>query len=231
MTASDSDNLPAITEDLIRALPKTDLHVHLDGSIRLATLIELAREQGIVLPSTTESGLRETVFRDKYASLVEYLEGFKYTCAVLQTPEALERAAYELAWDNIEEGVYYIEPRFAPQLHMGQGRTFIAVVQAVNSGLRRARDEWNARTEVAQGLRPLFEYGISVCAMRMFTRGFSEYFRQLIDVHTHAPAEDVYAMASLELARATVQAVREYGVPIVGFDLAGREDGDRKSVV
>ena len=69
--------------ELIRRLPKTDLHVHLDGSLRLATLIELARERGIALPADSEEGLRERVFRERYRNLKEYLEGFRYTVAVL----------------------------------------------------------------------------------------------------------------------------------------------------
>ena len=80
-----------ITDALIRALPKTDLHVHLDGSLRIPTLIELARDQGVELPSLTEDGLRETVFKESYDSLVDYLAGFEFTVAALQTAEALER--------------------------------------------------------------------------------------------------------------------------------------------
>jgi adenosine deaminase len=214
-----------ITDDLLFELPKTDLHVHVDGSMRIPTLIELSKANGVELPSYDEAGLRELVFRERYASLVEYLHGFKYTCAALQTLEALEQVGYELAWDNINEGVCYFEPRFAPQLHMGRGRSFVDVVQAVNLGLERAKDEYNASPEVVAGLKPPFAYGIVVCAMRMFNEHFSEYYRQLMEVHTHAPAENVYGMASLELARAAVMAVREYGLPIVGFDLAGQENG------
>ena len=81
----------AITDDLLRALPKTDLHVHLDGSIRLGTLIELARDYHVDLPSYTEEGLRETVFKDRYQNLKEYLHGFSYTVAVMQSEAALER--------------------------------------------------------------------------------------------------------------------------------------------
>ena len=214
-----------ITPELIAELPKTDLHVHLDGSIRISTLIELAREQGVELPSETEEGLRETVFRDRYADLGEYLHGFKYTCAVLQDLESLERAAYELAWDNLNEGVCYIEPRFAPQLHMGRGRSFRDVILSVDRGLRRARDEYNASKAVLKDGRVPFQYGIIVCALRMFTEGFSEYYAQLLGVHQHAPKTSVYGMASLELARAAVQVIRENDVPIVGFDLAGQENG------
>jgi hypothetical protein len=63
----------------IRAIPKTDLHVHLDGSLRIPTLIELARERKIQLPSFTEEGLNEKVFKSSYANLVEYLSGFSWT--------------------------------------------------------------------------------------------------------------------------------------------------------
>ena len=92
---------PTITEEFVKALPKTDLHVHLDGSIRPSTLIELAKEYNVELPSYTEEGLRETVFKDRYENLGEYLSGFGYTVAVMQSELALERVAYELAQDNI----------------------------------------------------------------------------------------------------------------------------------
>ena len=92
-----------ITEDFIKALPKTDLHVHLDGSLRISTLIDLAREYQVQLPSYEEAGLRELVFKDRYENLGEYLHGFQYTVAVLQSELALERAAYELAQDNQDE--------------------------------------------------------------------------------------------------------------------------------
>ena len=111
-----------IPDALITALPKTDLHLHLDGSMRESTLIELAGQQGVVLPSTTVEGLNELVFKPSYANLGEYLQGFAYTGAVLQDAESLQRAAYELAEDNIAEGVRYIEVRFAPQLHMHHGQ-------------------------------------------------------------------------------------------------------------
>ena len=101
-------------KDLIRRLPKTDLHVHLDGSLRLGTLIELARARKIPLPSETPEGLEALVFRPRYANLNEYLEGFQYTVAVLQDEEALERSAFELAEDCQQEGVRYLEVRFAP---------------------------------------------------------------------------------------------------------------------
>ena len=97
---------PKISRDFVLALPKTDLHVHLDGSLRISTLIELAKEYNVELPSYTEEGLRELVFKDRYDSLGDYLKGFGYTCAVLQSEVALERSGYELAIDNQNEGVW-----------------------------------------------------------------------------------------------------------------------------
>ena len=131
-------------KDLIRRLPKTDLHVHLDGSLRLGTLVDLARERKVPLPSETPEGLEALVFRPRYANLNEYLEGFRYTVAVLQDEEALERTAFELAEDSQAEGVRYLEVRFAPQLHVRPGFDFSSVVRAVDRGLRRAADAFNA---------------------------------------------------------------------------------------
>lgn len=214
-----------ITPDLIRELPKTDLHVHLDGSLREATLIELARERGVDLPSDTVEGLNALVFKPAYADLAEYLTGFAYTTAVLQDPEALERAAWELAQDNIDEGVRYVEVRFAPQLHMHAGLSFDEVLAAVDRGLRRARAAHEQTPAVAAGVEPPFRYGIIVCALRWFEGSFSRWYGQLCALFPDAPRTTVYAMASLELARAAVRCRDEAGIPIVGFDLAGREDG------
>ncbi|MBU0552590.1 adenosine deaminase family protein [Myxococcota bacterium] len=218
--------MPAkITEAFVAALPKTDLHVHLDGSLRIKTLIELAREYNVKMPSYTEEGLRELVFKDRYANLAEYLHGFAYTVKVLQTEVALERTSYELAVDNYEEGVRYLEVRFAPQLHIHDHMNAIMVMKAVNRGLQRAQNEYNSRPAVREGREPAYGYGIIVCAMRMFRANFSEYFATLIQGHQFTPDKELYAAASLELARAAVIARDEYGLPIVGFDLAGEEAG------
>ncbi len=213
------------SDEFIRSLPKTDLHVHLDGSIRLGTLIELARERRIPLPSYTEEGLRELVFKPHYKDLVEYLHGFKYTCAVLQDAEALERCAYELAYDNFEEGVRYVETRFAPQLHVHDTLDVAAVMRSVCKGMERAREEINRREAIVSGEEPPFEFGIIACAMRMFTGGFSEYFKRFMAVHAFTPPDEIYALASTEIARAVVALRDNENLPIVGFDLAGPEDG------
>lgn len=214
-----------ISQAFIQAIPKTDLHLHLDGSIRLATLIELARESGVRLPASDEPGLRRTVFKSKYAGLTEYLKAFTYTTAVLQTGPALERVGYELARDNQAEGVRYIEVRFAPQLHQNARLTGLQAMAALNRGLDRAKAEFNARREVVRGAEPPFEYGIIACALRMFTSGFSDYYDALLGVHAHCDRKEVFALASQELVRAAVEARTKLKLPIVGFDLAGAEAG------
>ncbi len=214
-----------ISREIIEKLPKTDLHVHLDGSIRLGTLIELAREYRVNLPSYTEDGLKETVFKPSYRNLEEYLSGFSYVIQVMQSEVALERVAYEFAQDNQDEGVRYVEVRFAPQFHVHSHQSLESVLRSVDRGLRRAKDEFNRRLEVASGDEPRFEYSIVVCAMRAFAPGLSEYLDKMLHVHRFSPRERVFGLTSLELAHAAVRIRDEYHVPIMGFDLAGPESG------
>lgn len=214
-----------ITDAFIRDLPKTDLHIHLDGSLRIPTLIELAKAQGLELPSETEEGLRELVFKNGYANLEEYLHGFMYTCGVLINPENLERVAYELAWDNINEGVRYFEVRFAPMLHVNKIMDLETVIRSVDNGLNRAKKEYNDKLHHIGSNEPPFEYGIITCAMRMFTAGFSPYYQKFCETHAFTPQRKLYGLASAELARAVVDIRDRTGMPIVGFDLAGAEHG------
>lgn len=213
------------TPEFLKSLPKTDLHCHLDGSLRLGTLIELAARHGVQLPSNTPEGLRELVFKDQYRDLPDYLHGFGYTCAVLRDPESLERVAYELAQDCLAEGVCYLEVRFAPQLHAHEKLTVVEVLQAVDRGLDRARREDEKDPAVVAGKRPPFRYGIIACAMRMFSAGFGPYFKDLLTILGHWPVKEVYGAASMTLARTVVDARDRLGIPIVGFDLAGAEHG------
>ena len=211
--------------DIIRRLPKTDLHVHLDGSLRLGTVIDLARSRGVTLPSETEEGLRERVFRPAYRDLNEYLEGFTYTVAVLQDAEALERAAFELCEDCQAEGVRYVEIRFAPQLHVRPGFDVDQVVRAVDRGIRRAADAFNRRPEVASGREPRFVGAIILCALRFFNQHFSEGYRRLIEALPEASPKELHSAASIQVARAASRLKHDEGLLVVGLDLAGQEKG------
>lgn len=213
------------TAEFLRRIPKTDLHLHLDGSLRLPTLIELARTHNVAMPSQTEEGLRELVFKSRYANLREYLTGFAYTCAALRDAESLERVAFELAEDNLAEGVRYFEVRFAPQLLVHDSLSMEDALAAVTRGIERAKRAHNAAPAVVAGEDVPFEFGIIACAMRRFSREMGAHYRNLLSVLSRAPRREVYALASLEMARTAV-AVRDHdGLPIVGFDLAGEEAG------
>ncbi|MDR0953574.1 MAG: adenosine deaminase family protein [Elusimicrobiota bacterium] len=213
--------MPSFPKEFLLKMPKADLHVHLDGSLRLATLIELAKQDGIKLPAYTQDGLRKKVFKEKYKNLVEYLQGFYYTNKVLQTAKNLERVSYELAEDNIAEGVRHIEVRFAPQLHVGK-ITVEEAFRAVNKGLKTAQDKHNKN--VAEGDIP-FNYGIIAIAHRNIDKNMSAYYRDILKVFSNSSEKEVSVLAAMELARTTVKLVREEMLPIVGFDVAGQEDG------
>jgi adenosine deaminase len=216
-----------ISKDFIAEIPKTDLHLHLDGSLRLGTLIELARADGVALPSFTEEGLHELVFKDKYANLVEYLQGFAYTTAVMTNHDQVARVAYELAEDNYNEGVRYFEVRFAPQLHVTPTFPLDRVLVAVNDGLARATADYNQRLAAlpAHERGPECHYGIIVCAMRNAMPALSPYFQDVFRVHAYSSDHAVGSMTSLEMARAAVDIRDRLGIPITGFDLAGAEAG------
>jgi len=211
--------------EIIHKLPKSDLHLHLDGSLRLDTLIELARSRKVELPSSSEEGMRTLVFKRAYKNLPEYLRGFEFTVAILQDAEALERAAYELCWDCRGENVFYIEIRFAPQLHVHRGFDINAVIAAVAKGIDKAKAEINRDPQIESGAWPRFEAGIIVCAMRHFLPAFSEHYKAYFDALPLAPQQKIYSLASMELARAAVRGVEEHGLPVVGIDLAGQERG------
>ena len=208
--------------EFIKAIPKTDLHLHLDGSLRVNTLIELANKAGVFLPAPDEKGLREKVFKDQYQNLEEYLQGFALTTAVMQTEEALFRVSYELMMDNAAEGVRYIEVRFAPQLLMSESMSFHQVMESIDRGLRQACDELNAAKNPEE---PIYNYGIIACAMRFFTGDFSPWYRNFCRAHAFSTPTEIIRAASLELAKGVIRLRAETPFQIVGFDIAGAENG------
>jgi len=143
------------TRQLIHALPKTELHCHLDGSLRPSTVMDLARIQNVALPAQSQEDLLSILVPgEDCQSLEDYLKAFDVTCSVLQTFESLERVAYELVEDCAAENVWYVEVRYSPILHTRGGMNLTQIVDAVLHGLDRGRRDFNV------------ESGLIICGMR-----------------------------------------------------------------
>jgi len=216
---------PVVSDALLRALPKTDLHVHLDGSLRPATLLELADAQGVVLPAQDEAGLLRKVFKKSYRDLPDYLRGFAYTCAVMREAGAIERVSRELCEDSFAEGVRYLEIRFAPQLLAHAGLPVSEVLAACARGIAAAESARNREVDVARDGDPPFRAAILVCAMRAFARVYGPNYAAMFDAFPHLAFPDLAALASSELVEDAIAARDAGGLPVVGVDLAGQEKG------
>ncbi|MGD8120908.1 adenosine deaminase [Vibrio sp. Hep-1b-8] len=120
-------------------LPKIDLHCHLDGSLRPQTVIDLAAEQNIELPSTDADVIKEMmVAPETCPNLQEYLDRFALPIKVMQTAEGIERISFELFEDAAKENVKYLEVRFAPHLHIQNGLSHEQIIESAVKGMKRA---------------------------------------------------------------------------------------------
>lgn len=130
-------------------LPKIELHCHLDGSIRPATIIDIAKEEGISVPYyDIENIKKEVIAPAECKSLDEYLKRFEIPNLVMQSKESLRRITFELLEDSAKENVKYIEVRFAPLLHIKEGLSVEAVIESVISGIKEAEEKYNIKGNV-----------------------------------------------------------------------------------
>ncbi len=182
----------------IQAVPKVLLHDHLDGGLRPQTVLELASEIGYTdLPGDNVADLTRKLTEGAHRGHLEiYLDAFRHTVAVMQTPEALRRVAAECAEDLAADGVVYAEVRFAPELHTEGGLSLDEVVEAVLEGFRQGSSAVQAGAVQGGPGRGIRVYAL-LTAMRTAAR-------------------------SLEIAELAVR-YRDEGV--VGFDIAGAEAG------
>lgn len=148
VTARRGRSQPRLSKDVLRRWPKAELHVHLDGCLRPATMLELARAQGIRLPADTPEGLAQALYVKDARSLEEYLSKFEIILPVLQTAAALERVAYEFVQDVAAENVRYVEVRYSPLLHR-PALTLAQAIEAPLRGVKRAEAETGGGTRVA----------------------------------------------------------------------------------
>jgi adenosine deaminase len=233
----------AIDREAIARLPKAELHVHLDGSVRPATLIELSAEYGTELPVRTLDALSRYMVVDDARDLNDYLARFSITLAVMQTADALDRIAYELAVDLAAENVRYAEIRFSPLLNTRGDLTSHGAVEAALAGLRRAARDTGIRSAVI------------VCALRhMSPRASLELARVAVDFkgdgvvafdlagpeHGHPPAEHLAAFRAAARANLPItihageafgpasirEALHECGANRIGHGTRLHEDAD-----
>ena len=137
-----------VTRELIARLPKAELHVHLDGSLRPETLIELARAVGAPLPSSDPDVIRRFMLVNHAHDLEEFLKKFDTTIAVLQTPEAIERVAHEMCADAKDDNVRYLEVRYCPHLSTKGGLSLDEAIAAELRGLRRGEQDFGVVTRM-----------------------------------------------------------------------------------
>lgn len=156
-----------VTRERLLALPKAELHVHLDGSLRPETMVEFARTTGTALPASEPTALQAAMSAEEAGSLEAYLRRFELTLSLLQSAEALERAAYELTMDSAAENVRYLEVRFSPILNTREGLRPDEVLEAALAGLRAAEEEAEIRT------------ALIVCALRDMEPSVSEELAEL----------------------------------------------------
>ena len=137
-----------LTLERLRQLPKAELHIHLDGCLRPATMIELARKAKVELPASGAEALGKWMLVDDARDLEDYLKRFDVTIALLQDPDAIERVAYEMVEDAKADGLRYFEVRYCPTLSARQGLTVEAVVAAQWRGLQRGERDFGVKARI-----------------------------------------------------------------------------------
>lgn len=126
----------------IQAFPKAELHCHLDGSIRPATLMEIAKVQNMAIPQDLAVVKEAMTAPADAKDLVDYLAPFDFVAPYLQTEIALEMAAFDVMEQAFEDGIVYIEIRFAPSLSQEKGLTVSQTILAVARGIAKGEEKY-----------------------------------------------------------------------------------------
>lgn len=233
-----------LTREFILQLPKTDLHVHLDGSLRYKTIFDLAKNQKVELPAKSEEELKKIVScTEACTSLDQYLRGFAITLSVLQEEEALYRTAFELAEDAALENIRYMEVRYSPILHTQKGLRLTQISDAVIKGLQDAEKIYNIKTGVIicgiRNMNPVNSVRLAELAIAYKNKGVigfdlagSEYNNPAIH---HKEAFDLALKNNLNITihageaygpESISQAIHNCGTHRIGHGTRLLEDGD-----
>ncbi|MBI4386439.1 MAG: adenosine deaminase [Elusimicrobia bacterium] len=179
--------------ELLRRMPKADIHCHLDGSLRPATVLELARERGVKLPGDSVEEITPHVqVAPTCRSLREFLDVFDLIVPLLRDAPALERIAYELCEDCALENIRHVEVRYAPVLNATARFTVDDTIEAVLRGLSRGLKDFGVTS------------GVILCLFR-----------------SHGPQENRRVFSALKRFFKPANGLSKPGV--VGMDLAGDE--------
>lgn len=234
----------ALDDSFFHQLPKVDLHVHLDGSLRLSTILDLAQKDKIDLGAESIEELSELIGPGKvHASLKDYLRGFETTLKVMQTEDSLYRTAYELAEDAAQENIRYMEVRYSPILHTNKKLSLAAILESVLEGLRDAERDFGIRSGVIvcgiRNISPAVSLRLAELTVAFKNRGvvgfdlagaeynnpakdhleaFSRILSNNVNVTIHAG--EAYGPDSIH------QAVHYCGAHRIGHGTRLREDGD-----
>lgn len=191
-----------LTRELIARLPKAELHVHLDGSLRPTTMIELAKDAGFELPTSDPESLRRYMRVDDAPDLEQFLKRFDFTIPLLQTESAIERVAYEMVEDAAGDNLRYLEVRYCPKLSIRGGLTMDQAVAAEWRGLQRGERDFGVKT------------GIINCSLRHYDAAMS------LRIAEHSVRMKDHGVVGFDLAGG--EAGRMPGVHGEAFDVALR---------
>ncbi len=139
-------------EAFVRRMPKAEIHVHLEGSVRPATLLQLAQRNGVQPPATDEASLREFFrFRD----FPHFIEVYIAVCNCLRTPDDFATIVREVGEDAAAQNIRYLEIHFNPETNVRKrGLDFHEMLAGMNRGRAEARDRWGVEMRwIADGVR------------------------------------------------------------------------------
>lgn len=133
----------------LEKLPKIELHCHLDGSVRPNTIIDIAKEESIEIPSVDINKINNLVkVPSDCTSLVEYLKKFDIPNKVMQSKNSLKRITFELLEDAAKENIKYMEIRFAPLLHTKKGLGVEEIIESVLEGIANAEQKYEIKANL-----------------------------------------------------------------------------------